>query len=82
MIALVPSYTVNGEPLVTEKTPLTVEEILRHAGADAAIDLAQLDSYYLVNVRTGARYENLGDEAPIADGDQFVALYTGPTPSA
>ena len=72
-------YTVNGEPQVTEKTPLTVEEILRQAGSDAAIDLAQLESYYLVNVRTGARYENLGDEVPIADGDHFVALHAGRT---
>ena len=73
------SYTVNGEPQVTEKTPLTVEEILRQAGSDAAIDLAQLESYYLVNVRSGVRYENLGDEVPIADGDQFVALHAGRT---
>ena len=76
------SYTVNGEPQVTEKTPLTVEEILRQAGSGAAIDLAQLESYYLDNVRTGARYENLGDEVPIADGDQFVALHAGRTPVA
>lgn len=75
-------YTVNGEPQVTEKTPLTVEEILRQAGSDAAIDIAQLDSYYLDNVRTGARYESLGDEVPIADGDQFVALHAGRTPVA
>ena len=76
------SYTVNGEPQVTEKTPLTVEEILRQAGADAAIDLNQLESYYLDNVRTGARYEDLDDEVPIADGDQFVALHAGRTPVA
>ena len=75
-------YTVNGERQVTARTPLTVEEILRQAGADAAIDLAQLESYYLDNVRTGARYENLGDQVPVADGDQFVALHAGRTPVA
>ena len=75
-------YTVNGEPQATTRTPLTVEEILRRAGTDAAIDLDQLESYYLDNVRTAQRYENLGDEVPIVDGDQFMALYAGPTPVA
>ena len=59
-----------------------MEAILRRAGSDAAIDLRQLEDYYLDNVRTGARYENLGDEVPVTDGDQFVALYAGPTPVA
>ena len=75
-------YAVNGESQVTKTSPRTVEEILRRAGAGAAIDLNQLDSYYLDNVRSGVRYENLGDEVPIADGDQFVALHAGPTPVA
>ena len=75
-------YAVNGEPQVTRESPLTVEEILRRAGPDAAIDLGQLEDYYLDNVRTGTRYENLRDEVPVSDGDQFVALYAGPTPVA
>lgn len=75
-------YTVNGEPQITDTSPLIVEQVLRRAGSDAAIDVAQLESYYLDNVRTGARYENLGDEVPIADGDQFVALHAGRTPVA
>lgn len=75
-------YTVNGEPQVAKESPLTVEEILRRAGSDAAIDLNQLDDYYLDDVRTGTRYEALGDEVPVTDGDQFVALYAGPTPVA
>ena len=75
-------YTVNGELQVTKESPLTVEEILRRAGPDAAIDLDQLEDYYLDNVRTGARYENLGDEVLVTDDDQFVALYAGPTPIA
>ena len=75
-------YTVNGERQVTKESPLTVEEILRRAGPDAAIDVGQLDDYYLDDVRTGARYENLGDEVPVTDGDQFVALHAGPTPVA
>ena len=75
-------YTVNGELQVTKESPLTVEEILRRAGPDAAIDLDQLEDYYLDNVRTGARYEDPGDEVPVTDDDQFVALYAGPTPVA
>ena len=75
-------YAVNGEPQVTKESPLTVEEILRRAGPDAAIDLDQLEDYYLDNVRTGVTYENLGDEVPVTDDDQFVALYAGPTPVA
>lgn len=75
-------YTVNGELQVTKESPLTVEEILRRAGPDAAIDLDQLKEYYLDDVRTGTRYENLGDKVPVTDGDQFVALYAGPTPVA
>ena len=75
-------YTVNGERQVSKESPLTLEEILRRAGSDAAIDLDKLEDYYLDNVRTGARYENLRDEVPVSDGDQFVALYSGPTPVA
>ena len=75
-------YTVNGEPQVTDTSPLTVEQVLRRAGPGAAIDVDQLESYYLDNVRTGAKYENLGDEVAIVDGDQFVALHAGPTPVA
>ena len=75
-------YTVNGEPQATKESPLTMEEILRRAGPDAAISLDQLEDYYLDNVRTGARYENLSDEVLVTDDDQFVALYAGPTPVA
>ena len=75
-------YAVNGERQVTKESPLTVGAILRRAGPDAAVDLDQLDDYYLDDVRTGTRYENLDDEVPVADGDQFVALHAGPTPVA
>lgn len=75
-------FRVNGEALVTTKTALTLEEILRLAGADAAIDLDELESYYLDNLGTDEMYENLGDEVPIVDGDEFVALYAGKTPVA
>ncbi len=75
-------YAVNGEAQVASISPLALEEILRRAGADAAIDLNELQSYYLDNVRSGDRYENLDDEVPIVDGDQFVALHAGPTPVA
>ena len=75
-------YTVNGEPQITDQTPLTVERILRRAGTDAAIDVDDLESYYLDNVHTGVRYESLSDEVPVADGDQFLALHAGRTPVA
>lgn len=75
-------YMVNGEPQVAEKTPLTLEEILRRAGGDAAINVDELESYYLDDVRSGVRYENLDDEVPLAEGDRFLALYAGPTPVA
>ena len=61
---------------------MTVEEILRRAGTDAAIDVDDLESYYLDNVHTGVRYESLSDEVPVADGDQFLALHAGRTPVA
>ena len=76
------SYTVNGEANTTVVNPLSLEAILRNAGAGAAIDVKDLGSYYLENVADGRKYENLKDLVTISDGDKFLALHVGSTPVA
>jgi len=76
------SYKVNGEQLCTSNPKLTVEEILQDAGKAASIDLQQLDSYYLENIKTCEKYETLTDLVEIIDKDEFLALYSGATPVA
>ena len=75
-------YTINGERQRTERNPLTVEEILRHAGTAAGIDLSDLRNYYLQSVKDDREYRNLADEIRLHDGDQFLAIYNGRTPVA
>ena len=75
-------YTVNGEENVTVVTPLSLEAILRGAGAGAAIDVGDIGSYYLENIADGRKYENLNDMVPISDGDNFLAIHAGSTPVA
>ena len=75
-------YTVNGEENVTDVTPLSVETILRRAGAGAAIDVNDIGSYYLENTADGRKYENLNDLVGISDGDKFLAIHAGSTPVA
>ncbi|MXX57046.1 MAG: hypothetical protein F4X22_13770 [Gemmatimonadales bacterium] len=75
-------YTVNGEENTTLENPLSLESILRNAGAGAAIDTAELGSYYLENTADGRRYENLDDLVTISDGDNFLAIHVGSTPVA
>lgn len=75
-------YTVNGEENTTLENPLSLESILLNAGAGAAIDTADLGSYYLENTADGRRYENLDDLVTISDGDNFVAIHVGSTPVA
>ena len=75
-------YTVNGEQNTTLKNPLSLESILRDAGAGAAIDIADLGSYYLENTVDGRKYENLDDLVTISDGDNFLAIHVGSTPVA
>lgn len=75
-------YLVNGERQRTEREALTAEEILRHAGASAGIDVNDLDDYYLECVADDRRYRNLADEVRLKDGDQFLAVYSGRTPVA
>ncbi len=75
-------YTVNGEENTTLENPLSLESILRNAGAGAAIDTADLGSYYLENTADGRKYENLDDLVTISEGDNFVAIHVGSTPVA
>ena len=75
-------YTVNGEQNTTLEKPLSLETILRDAGAGAAIDIADLGSYYLENTADGHKYENLDDLVTISDGDKFLAIHVGSTPVA
>lgn len=72
---------VNGEPqTVGRKT--TVEKILKNAGAAASIEVEELDNYFLENIHSGRKYEDLQETVAIEDGDKFVAVYAGKTPVA
>ena len=75
-------YKVNGEEQTTQQTSLTVEDILRHAGAAASIDIREVGDYFLENIATGRKYENLGARVDIEEGDQFLAVHCGATPVA
>lgn len=75
-------YTVNGEQSTTFENPLSLETILRNAGAGAAIDISDLGSYYLENTTDGRKYENLDNLVSLSDGDNFLAIHTGSTPVA
>ena len=75
-------YTVNGEPNTTVENPVSVRTILQGAGAGAAIDVADLGSYFLENTADGRKYENLDDLVTISEGDNFLAIHVGSTPVA
>ena len=75
-------YSVNGEAQMTERNPLTVETILKNAGAAASIDVAQIDSYYLESIENDQTYNSLADQVTIQEGDRFLAVYRGKTPVA
>ena len=75
-------YEVNGEGQRSRRSTLTVEEILRRAGASAGIDTDDLGNYYLERLRDDRRFDHLDDQVDIADGDQFLAVYASRTPVA
>lgn len=75
-------YQVNGEDLFTKENPLTVETILRNAGSAASVDANQIGSYFLENIASGQRYENLSDRVTVKDDDRFLAVHVGKTPVA
>ena len=73
-------YKVNGEDQVTTENPLSAEEIMRRAGAPAAIDVDDLESYLIEHV-DGTKYDRL-TAVTIREGDEFLAIYRGATPVA
>ena len=75
-------YKVNGEDLTTFVNPLSLEAILQAAGVEAAIDLADLGSYYIENIDNGQKYEHLDDLIVVKEGDNFLAIHAGSTPVA
>ena len=74
-------YKVNGEEQITETNPVSMETLLRLAGAAASIDVNDLGSYFVENL-DGSKYENLTDVITIDEGDEFLAIHVGPTPVA
>ena len=72
------TFTVDGERIATDKERLTPNEILVLAQIDPA-------THYLEKIdgRHHTSYQGHGDE-PIRmhDGDRFVSLCTGPTPTS
>lgn len=75
-------YKVNGETQTTEHESLTVEDVLRNAGAAASIDITQIDSYYLESIDSNHKYENLSDQVTIHEDEKFLAVHRGKTPVA
>ena len=75
-------YRVNGEQQDTAEASLSVEQILRTAGKATSIDLQQLHSYILEDLKTGSSYENLSEIVTISNGDEFLAIHSGATPVA
>lgn len=75
-------YKVNGEEQTAVSNPLSVETVLRQAGAAASIDEADLGSYYVESITDGSKYHGLEDSITIKDGDQFLAIHAGATPVA
>lgn len=74
-------YQVNGEDQITTENPLSAEEIMRRAGASAAIDVDDLDNYLLEHVDE-TKYERITDSVTIREGDEFLAIHRGATPVA
>ena len=74
-------YKVNGEEQTTETNPMSMETLLRLAGAAASIDVNDLGSYFVENM-DGSKYENLTDVITVDEGDEFLAIHAGPTPVA
>lgn len=75
-------YQVNGESQTTTSCRLTVGVILEDAGKSAGIDVSGLANYYLENVATEQRYDDLDAEVVVCEGDSFIAVHRGPTPVA
>ena len=75
-------YKVNGEELKTTISKMTVEEILKAAGKSASVNVNDLSNYFLQDLKSEHRYENLTDVVSISEGDQYLAVYRGKVPVA
>ena len=72
-------YTVNGEeqePLSTGNNKLTVSQILQ------AAKFTPVEKFRLFNVKEETSYSDPNEEIVVDDGDEFLALASGPTPVA
>lgn len=72
------TFTVDGERITTHDDRLTPNQILTLAQVDPA-------SHYLVEIkgRHQTSYQGHGDEPiHVHDGDVFVSVSTGPTPTS
>jgi hypothetical protein len=72
------TFTVDGEPITIRMERITPNEILTKAGIDPA-------THYLVEIkgRHQTSYQGRGDtEIRVHDGDKFVSVSTGPTPTS
>ena len=72
------TLTVDGERITVRDERMTPNEILTKAGIDPT-------THYLVEVkgRDQTSYEGRGDiEIRVHDGDKFVSVSTGPTPTS
>ena len=71
-------YTVNGEvqEISTNENKLTVKKILEKA------NFVPVEKFKLFNAKTDTSYTDSNQEVTIHDGDEFLALSSGPTPVA
>lgn len=75
-------YEVNGEQQTTNKNSLSLETILKNAGAGAGINPGEENMFRLENLSTKEKYSDLDKPVVLHDGDKFIAIYAGPTPVA
>ena len=68
-------FTVDGVQQETTEAVLTVREILQHAGLDPV-------NHYLVELRGANQidHKDLDEQIRIHEKEQFISVFTGPTP--
>jgi hypothetical protein len=68
-------YTVDGVAQETTEATLTVREILEHAGLDPA-------NHYLVELQGSHQIDlkDLSQEIHVHEKEEFISVFTGPTP--
>ncbi len=68
-------YTVDGVTQETTEAVMTVRQILQGAGLDP-------ENHYLVELRGANQidHKNLDEQLRVHEKDQFISVFTGPTP--